>query len=50
MKDKIGVITMGSLFVKVHSYDVLNPRLMNKYCQGGIIGWEEMDTGITLNA
>jgi len=50
LKGRIGVISSGSVFIKVHSYDVLTPRLLNKYEQGAVIGYNEIDDGITLNS
>lgn len=47
-KDKIGVITHGSVFIYSHSKNILEPEFIAKYGQGRIIG-HSSDDGISTS-
>ena len=46
-KNKVGVIVSGAVLVKTHSYDILKPRVINKCMEGGILGYSDIDGGVS---
>ena len=49
LKDRVGVITYGSVRVTSHMYGIMTPLTIGRYQEGRIIGHGESDGGITTN-
>jgi len=49
LKDRVGVISHGSVRVVSHQYGIMNQRTIGRYKEGRIIGHGESDNLITVN-
>lgn len=49
LDNRVGVIVHGSVRIKNHSDDILNPTVLGKYGEGKILG-HDSDNGITNNS
>ena len=49
LKDRVGVISHGSVRVVSHQYGIMNPLTIGRYKEGRIIGHGESDNQITVN-
>lgn len=47
VEDEVAVILEGIVHIKSHSENVLPPKLLAKYQQGDIIGYEFSDNGLS---
>lgn len=49
LKDRIGVITHGSVRVKSHQQGIMTPYTIGRYSKGQILGHGQSDNNITTN-
>lgn len=47
VEDKVAMILEGVVHIKSHSENILPPKLLAKYEQGDIMGYEKSDNGLT---
>lgn len=50
LKDRVGIITYGSIMVKSHEQDIMKPNVIGRFRAGSIIGGGRIDGNITVNS